>query len=816
MPSRRKSAPASRVYKSATPQQQTKLTKAKKNVRTYGKKASGPKVDREDNTLTQMDFVKMQQLAREQEEEDDESDYDQQAEKRRKKRRKTMGDTPDEEQESRIQYHTQTISQMLDRSFDGTPQEEDQPEEDDLYDGPNSSQSVRAATALSRLRNKNTSRATRSRTATQIPAEEMPPPQTPRRTLPQEIPSSQSPTTPSSIHSRISLMRSPLKQVSINTPIPFNANRRSGPSPLKQPKLEIRDTYGTESEISQQNNTASTPGRRSSHASPAKSVRFAIPETKDEVDRCAVGWPLMKPESSIPLSQGQPVKKITRIEILDSDAESEEEIELKIVAPARSNDQVEDEAETEMEEPSEGKSQEEAKPEPETCYGGDFGFETQAAVEYIMNTPMGTADSNSREGCIDLDSREVAKSNEAETQLLPSQQAHSNNTTTEQSVEKESAKETPAKRIRYMESQRLDTQHAAAMAPRTAESDIFISVHPSQVKDIIDQTRDHLTRNWAMAPSVSRVWIYETAPVSTLKYMATIGPAKRPGEVKSESGKGNVDFNTKDKNSNWRAYEILEVYELADPLPLSELISNAWLQAAPSKFKKVPPAVLDQVMANLKPRLIGPESSQESPPSSATDTQEASAQLINTMRQFTQVENAPPVPSSPQPEVAMPSSPPLLHIAPVPSQRVKFESQSQFIPDEIYEAEEELAEELEERVPSSQQDHESPSPRKREHPALSQATTVDLSQHSTPRQASLPEIIWESPSRPIPTSTPLKLPTPRTHESAKEAQESLVPFSMASSQLLTKSQMFPDDLLGESLPGPPPFVLDSDEEDEEI
>ncbi|KAH8684451.1 hypothetical protein BGZ60DRAFT_166223 [Tricladium varicosporioides] len=805
MPSRRKSAPASRVYKSAAHKQQTKLTKAKKNVRTYGKKASGPKVDRKDNTLTQMDFVKMQQIAQEQEGQEDDSDYDQQGEKR-KKRRKTMVDTPEEE-ESRIRYHTQTISQVLDHSLDGTPQG------GGLYDGPNSSQLVRAAAALSGLQNRNTSRTTRSRVAIQIPSEEMPPPQTPRRILPQEIPSSQSPATPDSIHSQIS-RRSPLKQVSINTPIPFNANRRSGPSPSKQPKLEIRDTYGTESDISQQNNAASTPGRRSSHASPGKNVRFAIPEIKDGLGGCAVGWPLMRPEGSIPPSQDHPVKKITRIEILDSDAESEEEIELEIEAPTNNIYQMKDDAKADLEELSEGKSQDETEPEPETCYGGDFGFETQVAVEDIMDTSIGTFNSTTRESSIAIDYGEATVSNKTHLHSSPSQHENPNITTAQHRLKEELIIETPAKRARYMESQRLDTQHLAVMAPRTAESDIFISVHPSQVKDIIEGTRDHITRNWAMAPTVSRVWIYETAPVSTLVYMAAISAAKRPGEVKSESGKGNIDFNTKDDASGWRAYEILEIYELADPLPLSELISNAWLHAAPSKFKKVPPAVLDQLMANLKPRLVGPEYPEESPQSSATDTQNASAQLISNLRQFTQVENAPPVSSSPQAEVAMPSSPPLLRVAPVPSQRVKFESQSQFIPD-IYEFQEEPEEEVEERVPSSQQEHSSPSPRKRRYPALSQATTVDLSQHSTPRQASLPEIVWESPSHPIPTSTPLKLPTPHAHET-KDVQESLVPFSMASSQLLTKSQMFPDDLLGESLPGPPPFVLDSDEEDEEI
>jgi hypothetical protein len=37
---------------------------------------------------------------------------------------------------------------------------------------------------------------------------------------------------------------------------------------------------------------------------------------------------------------------------------------------------------------------------------------------------------------------------------------------------------------------------------------------------------------------------------------------------------------------------------------------------------------------------------------------------------------------------------------------------------------------------------------------------------------------------------------------------------MASSQLLTKSQMLPESLLNDSVPGPPLFIQDSDDEDE--
>jgi hypothetical protein len=43
-----------------------------------------------------------------------------------------------------------------------------------------------------------------------------------------------------------------------------------------------------------------------------------------------------------------------------------------------------------------------------------------------------------------------------------------------------------------------------------------------------------------------------------------------------------------------------------------------------------------------------------------------------------------------------------------------------------------------------------------------------------------------------------------------------MPYSMASSQLLTKSQLLPHSLLDESVAGPPLFVQDSDDEEELI
>jgi hypothetical protein len=431
-----------------------------------------------------------------------------------------------------------------------------------------------------------------------------------------------------------------------------------------------------------------------------------------------------------------------RTEILDSDAESEEEVEVHRELPA-SIGEVEKEINTEQEAGKDMDLQEtivqgeENQPgDTESCYG-DIGADTQFEAERIIDSPRLSDIAPATQVCADLES------------------------------------ETFKERTQMMESQRLATQHMDSMAPRTASSDIFITLPSQHVTNILSRAKDHEMRPYAFPPTVYRVWIYEAKPVCALKYMAEIGPAKRPGQISDERGLGNADFNDK-KGGTWNAYEILQLYELSDPLPMPKLIANEWLDEPPKKFAKVRPAVIDQLVANLKPPLFHTES--DGLASSSTDTQETEAQLLSTMKQFTQLGSSSQAPSQP------------------PS--------SQFIKPEI-----------DSHVPTSS-DYATPRNYGRMGPPASQATTVDLSQTQTPRHQSVVEVVWESPTRPVPSNTPLKLPTPLSAGSQYHMPDSIVPYSMASSQLLTKSQLLPDSLLDESVPGPPLFIQDSDGEEE--
>ncbi|KAG9230103.1 hypothetical protein BJ875DRAFT_445344 [Amylocarpus encephaloides] len=860
-------APADHVYKPSTPLRQAKLPAPRKRV-TYGKH-SGPRISKPDNTLTQMDFVHMSHPVEGQEDEEDDPIEDQEQEpeeetyevvsKKRGKRRKTTGDLPledeqgvgdrvlkdagkkrrktisdlpeeieeeppgelgkrqkksqptseiavesEEEQEEEPkrrkskgssrkpgnirrkpanskpatpQYHTQTITQ-LDWSFGTAPEDPEDPEDgegegegeelvNDIYDGPYSSQPPAKAAIQAKqiavkiegegsLENDISSGqfsghstitalegAKISPPTKQSPNRTMLPPPTPRHRTPFEIPSSQSPVTP------MSLTRTPLNERAINsTPIPFNPRR----DPTVRPKLEIRDTFDTSTDMS------SDPAR---HYSPGKTVRFDLPQCisegegqegeEEDIQEDAACFPSARGKSRMP-QESQVLGK--DLEILDSDAEKEDDEEAE-------------------EGPLNGATNEPIhKPEPEptheTCYG-DIGLETQFEADELLTS---TAQNPSPEHMGD-------------DEHLPrdSQQVEG-----EEHLKSDGFSERP----QIMESQRLSTQQVHSMAPRTLESDVFVNVPKLQIEEILDRSRDHLTRAWVIPTQASRIWMYVPQPVSNLRYMAVIGPGKQPGRLTNESGKGNADFNKKYPNSKWRAYEILELYELADPLPLATLQASEWLERAPRKFKNVPPAVLDQLMANLLPPIWDAMTEEGSPQSSTTDTQEVAAQLMSEQ--------------SARPEAmahsSIPSSPPVL----------KKRSVREPILDAVEEYDPELSlptHDNDRRILSSQK----PTPRQPNIIRPSQASTVDLSQ--TQNQQSMQDLVPESPTRGHPnSSSPLKLPTPRGSDS-NQGPESLVPFSIASSQLFTKSQMLPESLLVDSVFDQTRFVKDSEDEDED-
>ncbi|KAK6598745.1 hypothetical protein H4I96_07949 [Botrytis cinerea] len=597
------SAPANRTYKA---------NRKKRVTRNYGKKS---KLKLEDqDTLTQMDWVKLherEELEKQIEDdiEDSEGDYVEEESKRRTKRRRTMGDEPEAKikkgsknrrktlgEEERIpSFSTQTITQLDYWPLSGAREPEEPEDDPSIYDV-----SVSSSPAFQSLR-----RSPRKiyKPATSGPVQLMPPPQTPRHRKILEIPSSQSPATPTSSQFGGSARKgSPLKEQSTNGIVPFSLRSNTITDTEKIPKLKIEDTYETGTDESQ---VFRTP----------RSIRVQLKRVTSRHRLCAgLGLPPQEYEirdsgfrcggrrGRIPNCGKYPLGNSSDHEGSTNIGDT---IENVVGKPEQGGEHSADDTIREPERDVEQDSE-----LPETCYG-DIGAETQFEAERIMSSSSlsdvqeNTSLSGEAAGTVSYGSSQLPQTQYATTQHTQTQYSQSRYTGTQYTQ-----KQTQFGKSQYPESQRLSTQHLDAMAPRSDSSDVFISIYPANMENIISREKNHEFRSYSFPATVSRIWIYQTRPLSTLTHMAVIGSPKIPGDITNLDGLGNGEFNKGEKRSKF-AYEILELYALANPMTLEELKSRQWFKAAPQKYAKVPPAVLGELIANLLPPLFTQSSSVE-------------------------------------------------------------------------------------------------------------------------------------------------------------------------------------------------------------
>ncbi len=185
-----------------------------------------------------------------------------------------------------------------------------------------------------------------------------------------------------------------------------------------------------------------------------------------------------------------------------------------------------------------------------------------------------------------------------------------------------------------------------AMAPQTDRSDIILSIHPEHVDRIADGTKDHEFRNYKIPQTVSRFWIYVTRPMCELQYMAIVGPAREPGQIDGSSGMGNAEFN--DGKAAKFAYRLEQVYELNNPVSLAMMKKNGWVEGPPQRYTYVPPAVVGQLLGNLRCALFDESDPVGSDVGMAvTTSQELEEQIRSDIAAHTQ--DLPPIPTSPGP-----------------------------------------------------------------------------------------------------------------------------------------------------------------------
>ena len=123
------------------------------------------------------------------------------------------------------------------------------------------------------------------------------------------------------------------------------------------------------------------------------------------------------------------------------------------------------------------------------------------------------------------------------------------------------------------------------ISPTTIKEDITISIHLQHIRNIVNRTKNHEFRKYLIPPSVKRLWIYETSPASSIKYIATISHGKRPGEICDPTGLRNDEFDSGKLDALAKyGYEILKLEELPRSYSLAELKKEGWLNGPPQKY----------------------------------------------------------------------------------------------------------------------------------------------------------------------------------------------------------------------------------------
>ncbi|EAQ85245.1 hypothetical protein CHGG_09259 [Chaetomium globosum CBS 148.51] len=150
-----------------------------------------------------------------------------------------------------------------------------------------------------------------------------------------------------------------------------------------------------------------------------------------------------------------------------------------------------------------------------------------------------------------------------------------------------------------LESQRIPLEVIRSLGPQTDRSDILTVFPADIVEGIVNGLRDHEFRDYKFPVQVSRCWIYTDLPAGEVKYMATLGPAKEPGQIDAGTGVGNAEFNAGTSGYKF-AHKLVQVYQLNNPVPLADMEDNGLGAGPPQRYKYLPPAIVGQLLANLR------------------------------------------------------------------------------------------------------------------------------------------------------------------------------------------------------------------------
>ncbi|KAL8393975.1 hypothetical protein RB595_003661 [Gaeumannomyces hyphopodioides] len=175
-------------------------------------------------------------------------------------------------------------------------------------------------------------------------------------------------------------------------------------------------------------------------------------------------------------------------------------------------------------------------------------------------------------------------------------------------TQKHTQYETQGAYTQLMESQRVPMEVLREMAPASERSDVVVTMHPSRVQEVVEGMRNHEFRATRLPRSVVRTWIYVGRPAQELRYMATLGPPRTIGQIDPNTGLGNAEFNEGKRMAGGVAkfaYELVQVYELSNPVSLDRMRESGWTEGQDERSHKfLPPAVVGQLLANLRCALF--------------------------------------------------------------------------------------------------------------------------------------------------------------------------------------------------------------------
>lgn len=122
------------------------------------------------------------------------------------------------------------------------------------------------------------------------------------------------------------------------------------------------------------------------------------------------------------------------------------------------------------------------------------------------------------------------------------------------------------------------------------------------MNNIVNRTKNHEFRKYLISNTVKRMWLYVSSPDQTLRYIAIISHGKSPGDIETEDGIGNADFNAGLKQAT-HAYEIKELYELKEPLALKDM-QERYKATFPQRFSYVSAKMIKDIVLEDQTRLF--------------------------------------------------------------------------------------------------------------------------------------------------------------------------------------------------------------------